>query len=559
MDDRLWFKHYDEGVPRSFTYSDDTVPDLLRHSAQKFPNFPATIFFGGTLTYAQLKHQVDRFANALAALGIKQGERVAIDLPNCPQWVIAWFALQTIGANAVMTNPLYVERELEYQWNDAGADTAIVFDRLYPRVQKIRARTPLKRVIVTGIQDGLPFPKNLLYPLKAKREKIWVEVPRDGSALFYKDLMAQSAPNPPQVKISPDDVACLLYTGGTTGPSKGAMLTHRNIVSLVTQVNKSVLARSKEGEERMFAVLPFFHSFGLNAVMNSAIGGASALIIHPRFDVKEVVNSIAKDRPTFFAGVPTMFIAIIQYTNEHKVDMTSLKTCFSGAAPLPVEVLEEFERRTGSRITEGYGLTEGTVAETCNPVFGLRKIGSIGVPFPDNDIKIVDVETGTHDCPVGETGELIMKGPTVMKGYWNKPEETANAIRDGWLFTGDIAKMDEDGYFYIVDRKKDMIIAGGYNIYPRDIEEVLFMHPKVLDAAVIGLPDAYRGETVKAFIVLKPGETATAEDITAFCKEHLAAYKVPKIVEFRDSVPRNIIGKLLRRELREQEAAKVKA
>jgi long-chain acyl-CoA synthetase len=556
MGERLWFKHYDEGVPRTIAYPEMTVADLLRKSVTNFPNNPATVFFGATMTYAQLKRDVDRCATALTALGIKQGDRVAIDLPNCPQWIIAWFALQTLGATGVMTNPLYVERELEYQWNDANVDTVIIFDRLWNRVQKIRANTSVKRVIVTGIQDYLPFPKNLLYPLKAKREKIWVEVPRDGSAIFFKDLVAQHQPNPPQVKVSPDDIACLLYTGGTTGPSKGAMLTHRNIVALVNQVHNSVLARSKDGEERMFAVLPFFHSFGLNAVMNVAIGGASALIIHPRFDLKEVLKSIHKDRPTFFAGVPTMFIAMNQQPDVDKYDLTSLKTCFSGAAPLPVEVLEKFEQRTGARITEGYGLTEGTVAETCNPLHGLRKIGSIGIPFPDNDIKIVDVETGTHECPVGETGELILKGPTVMQGYWNKPEETTNAIREGWLFTGDIAKMDEDGFFFIVDRKKDMIIAGGYNVYPRDIEEVLFMHPKVLDAGVIGIPDAYRGETVKAFVVLKPGETATAEEIIAFCREHLAAYKAPKVIEFRDTLPRNLIGKLLRRELREQEVAK---
>lgn len=559
MEQKPWLKHYDEGVPHTLTYPDLTVADLLRQSAANFPSHVATVFLGGKLTYAQLKTQVDKFTTALAALGVKQGDRVAVDLPNCPQAVIAWYAIQTLGAFAVMTNPLYVERELEIQWNDAGAETAIVFDRLWPRVQKIRANTPLKRVIVTGIQDYLPFPKNLLYPLKAKRERIWVEIPRhDRAPLFFKDLIASHSPTPPQATISPDDVACLLYTGGTTGTPKGAMLTHRNIIALVTQVRRSVLARSKDGEERFLAVMPFFHAYGLHAVMNVAVGMAGALIIVPRFDVPMVVEAIEKDKPTFFAGVPTMFIAINNHPGVDKINLTSIKTCFSGAAPLPVEVLQEFEKRTGARITEGYGLTEGTVAETCNPLHGTRKVGSIGIPFPDNDIKIVDVETGTREMPVGELGELILKGPTVMKGYWNKPEETANTIRDGWLFTGDIAKMDADGYFYIVERKKDMIIAGGYNIYPREIEEVLYEHPKVLEAAAIGVPDPYRGETVKAFVVLKPGEPTTADDIIAFCKERMAAYKVPKIVEFRDSLPRNMIGKLLRRALREEEAAKAK-
>lgn len=567
MKHRPWFKFYDAGVPHTLTYPESTVADLLRESAAKFPNHPATIFLGHRLTYAQLKTQVDQFATALAALDVKQGDRVAIDLPNCPQAVIAFYAIQTIGAMAVMTNPLYVERELEFQWNDAGAETAVVFDRLWPRVQKIRANTPLKRVIVTGIQDYLPFPKNLLYPLKAKREKIWVDIPRkDGAPLFFKDLVAQHPPMPPQVIVKPDDIACLLYTGGTTGPAKGAMQTHRNIVAFVSQARRAVLPRSQDGEDRFLAVMPFFHAYGLNAVMNVAILMAGALIIVPRFDVPMVVEQIEKEKPTFFAGVPTMFIAITNHPDVNKFDLKSIKTCFSGAAPLPIEVLEEFERRTGARITEGYGLTEGTVAETCNPLYGTRKVGSIGIPFPDNDIKIVDVETGTRELPVGETGELIVKGPTVMPGYWNKPEETANTLREGpspgsgerWLYTGDIAKMDEDGYFYIVDRKKDMIIAGGYNIYPRDIEEVLYEHPKILEAAVIGIPDPYRGETVKAFVVLKPGERATADDIIAFCKERLAAYKVPKIVEFRDTLPRNLIGKLLRRMLREEEAAKAK-
>jgi long-chain acyl-CoA synthetase len=558
--ERPWFEHYDDGVPRTLTYPDKTVADLLRDSAAKLPSHPATIFFGGKLTYAQLLDQVNRFATALDALGVKQGDRVVIDLPNCPQWVIAWYALQTIGAIGVMTNPLYVERELEFQWNDAGAETAIVFDRLYPRVQNIRGKTPIRRVIVTGVQDYLPFPKNLLYPLKAKREKIWVEIPRhDGAPLFFKDLIARHPSAPPQPKINLDDVACLVYTGGTTGTPKGAMLTHRNIVALVTQVRNSVLVRSKEGEERVLAVLPFFHVFGLNAVMNVSVGGASTLILVPRFDPGEVIDLIEKEKPTFMVGVPTMYIAMMNHERAGKADMTSLKTCISGAAPLPVQVLEEFEKRTGARITEGYGLTEGTVAETCNPLWKMRKIGSIGVPYPDVDMKIVDVETGTREMLPNEIGELIIQSPTVMKGYWNKPKETADAIRNGWLYTGDIAKMDEDGYFYIVDRKKDMIIAGGYNIYPREIEEVLYEHPKVQEAAVIGIPDPYRGETVKAFVVLKPGETATAEEIIAFCRERMAVYKAPTTIEFRDALPRNLIGKLLRRELREQEMAKAKA
>ncbi len=557
--EKPWLKFYDEGVPHSLEYPEMTVPDLLRESAQRFPDRVATIFFGGRLTYSQLQEQVNRFATALAGLGVKKGDRVAIMLPNTPQTIIAFYAVETLGAITVMTNPLYVERELKHQWTDAGVEVAVILDRLWPRVKAVREQTPVRHIIVTGLQDYLPFPKNLLYGLQARREGTWISVPREEGVLFFKELVRQHPPSPPAVTIQPDDLATLQYTGGTTGVPKGAMLTHRNLVAQVTQLRHYVFHRSEDGEECVVGVMPFFHAYGLNAVLNGSVSMASSLIVIPRFDVKTIVEAIEKERPTFFAGVPTMFVALNKYAREHKVDLTSIKTCFSGAAPLPVEVLHEFERLTGARIAEGYGLTEGTVASIINPMWGKRKAGSIGVPLPDMEARIVDVETGTQDMPIGEPGELILRGPTVMKGYWNKPEETAQVLRHGWLYTGDIATMDEEGYFYIVDRKKDMIIAGGYNIYPREIEEVLYEHPKVLEAVAVGVPDPYRGETVKVFIVLRPGESATEDEIIAFCRERLAAYKVPRLVEFRSELPKTLVGKILRRALREEELARAKS
>jgi len=329
------------------------------------------------------------------------------------------------------------------------------------------------------------------------------------------------------------------------------MLTHRNLVCNVAQYLCLFLDRLKEGEERFLAVMPFFHAYGLTALMNACISKGWAMILIPRFDLESMMKAIEKYKVTMFLGVPTMYTAILNYPKA--VDISSIKGCFSGAAPLPVEVMETFEKRTGGRIGEGYGLTEASPITHVNPIYGKRKSGSVGLPIPDTDAKIMDVETGTQELPVGEMGEIVIWGPQVMQGYWNRPEETAQTIHNGWLYTGDIGKMDEEGYFYILDRKKDMIIGGGYNIYPREVEEVLYEHPKIFEGAVIGVPDPYRGETVKAFVVLKPGEQATPEEIIAFCRERLAAYKVPRIIEFRDSLPKTIVGKVLRKELREAE------
>ena len=548
--DRRWLKFYDKDVPRSLTYPSLTVPDFLRRSAERYPDQVATVFLGARLTYHELKEQVDRFAAGLADLGVGQGDRVAILLPNCPQTIIAYYATLSLGAVAVLTNPLYVERELIHQWSDAGVETAVILDRLWPRVKKVREQTSLRRVIVTGIHDYMLFFKKLLYPLRAKRDGTWISIPRQKDVFRFKELL-RHAPAPPRADISPDDPACLQYTGGTTGLPKGAMLTHRNLVASVTQIRQFLLQGHKDAEDKVVAILPLFHAYGMNGVMNLGVHLAATLVLLPLFDLTMLMETIRDERPTFFLGVPALYSAVLNYPGGDKIDLTSIRVCFSGAAPLPVEVMEQFEARTGARIAEAYGMTEAASVTHVNPRRGQRKFGSIGVPIVGTDARVVDVETGTRDLGTGEVGELIVRGPQVMSGYWNNPGETAQALRDGWLYTGDLARMDEDGYFYIEDRKKDLIITGGYNVYPREVEEVLYQHPKVLEAAVIGVPSKVRGERIKAYVVLKEGREAKVSEIVEFCRVRLAPYKVPKSIVFRDELPKSIAGKVLRRVLRD--------
>jgi len=563
--DRPWFEFYDEGVSHSLEYPPITVPEFLQEATRRFPSQVATVFLGARLTYRQLKAHVDRMAGQLHAMGVRKGDRVAIMLPNCPQTVIAYYATLSLGAVAVPTNPLYVERELEHQWGETGVETAFVLDLLWPKVEALRRKFSLKRVIVTGIQDYLPFPKNVLFPFKARREGNWMDVPftqgdpGSGEGIFPFKLLVQSpVPSPPPVDLSPDDLACLQYTGGTTGLPKGAMLTHRNLVASVTQIRTFLLQGHKETEDRVIAVLPLFHVYGMNGVMNLGIQLAATLILLPRLDIKMLVDAIRTEKPTFFLGVPALYVAVNSYPGIDQVDLTSIKACFSGGAPLPVDVIKTFEARTGARIAEAYGMTEASSVTHVNPRQGVRKYGSVGVPIVGTDAKIVGVENGTKELPPGQVGELLVKGPQVMAGYWNQPAETAHILKEGWLRTGDIATMDNDGYFYIVDRKKDMILTAGFNVYPREVEEVLYQHPKVREAAVIGLPDRVRGEKVTAYVVLERGEMAKASEIRTFCRERLAHYKEPRAVHFRDELPMSMAGKVLRRVLREEELARLK-
>ena len=558
MEQRFWHKHYDSVVPPSLKYEALVLPERLKRSAEAYPDYPAVIFLGSQLTYRELKDQVDRLATALATLGVSKGTRVAIHLPNLPQAVIAYYATLSLGGQVVMTNPLYVEREIEHQWKDAGCEVALTADFLFAtRVRHIRNRLPIKHYIVASIPEYLPFPLRQLAPLKLRRMKppAIARVASEPGVHHFRKLVDATEADPPAVSIGLDDVAALQYTGGTTGVSKGAMLTHRNLSANVQQI--IAWLHCSHGCEVVLSALPLFHVFGMTVCMNFPVAAAATMVLMPNpRDIPELVKSVVKHRITLFMGVPAMFNAINTYPGIERKDIGCVKSCFSGSAPLPVPVLQRFEALTGSRIIEGFGLTETSPVTHTSPMEGLRKPGSIGIPFPDTDSKVVDLETGAREMPTGEPGELLIKGPQVMAGYWNMPEETAGALRDGWLHTGDIATIDPDGYHWIVGRKKDMILASGYNVYPDEVDGILAKHPAVLEAATIGVPDAKRGESIKSFIVLKPGEHATAEQIVAYCRSNLAAYKVPRIVEFRESLPKSGILKILRMELRNEERAK---
>ena len=552
---RPWLERYDEGVPRSFVCPEVPLHYFLEDTARKYPDQIALILKGGKVTYRELDEQSDRIAAALAKMGVKKGDRVALLMANCPQFIISYFGILKAGGIVVACNPLYAPPELQHQLNDCGAETMLVMSSFYPVIRQIRGQTALKNVVVTNIKEYFPPAIRLLFTLLMEKKQ-GHRVTLDPGDVWFQDLLASNSPaERPQVAIDPaEDVAILQYTGGTTGIPKGAMGTHRNLVADSIMI-KSWLPTLQEPGEIVLVALPLFHVYGMVAAMcfGLAAGATLVLIPNPR-DIDDILETINKLRPTIFPGVPTMYNAINHHPKviEGKVDIKSIRACISGSAPLLRETQTRFEQLTGGNLREGYGLSEAPTASHCNPMLGENREGSIGLPLPGVDAAIVDLEKGDRFLDVGEEGELILHGPIVFKGYWQMPTETANVLRklpDGsvWLFTGDIAKMDEDGYFYIVDRKKDMIIRGGFNVYPREVEEVLKEHPKILEVAVAGIPDPHRGETVKAWVVLKPGETATEEEIIEWSKERMAKYKYPRFVEFRSELPKTFVGKTLRR------------
>jgi long-chain acyl-CoA synthetase len=579
MEARPWLASYPPDVPHSLApFPEKSLYSLLADAAERFPNRPAIAFWvpgapmGKTLSYAQLMKQVDQFSRVLTSLGVRRRDRVGLVLPNCPQYVIAYYATLRIGAVVVGNNPLYTERELTHQLKDAGIEVCVTLDVLYPRVAQVRDAVGLREVIVGKVTDYLPFPVNLLAPMRMKKEarhtgEPWPPVPPDAKVRWWREMMSGSYEPVPVAEVdAKSDVAGLIYTGGTTGLSKGAMLTHFNLVSNVIQ-GRSWFPDLVEGQEGVMCILPFFHSFGMTVCMNLGLYLGAKLVLMPRFELEPTLKAIQKEKPTLFPGVPRLYIAINEAKETSKYDLSSIRACFSGAAPLPLAVAEKFERLTGSRIVEGYGLTETSPITHGNPIEGTRKFGSIGLPIPDTDCRIVDLEDWTREVEPGHEGELIIAGPQVMLGYFNRPEETEGMIKEAsdgtrWLLSGDIAKVDDEGYFYIVDRKKDMILVSGFNVYPTDIEQILYRHPKVQKASVVGVPDATTGEAVKAFIVLREGETVTPEEIIAFLRSDeagLTGYKIPKRIEFRDSLPETLVGKVLRRVLLEEERQKAGA
>lgn len=566
--EKPWLKFYDPGVRTTLDYPSVPMFHFLETAASKHPDWPATIFGGvvhqlggrlmdAKLTYRQLDQQVNRFASALAAMGVKKGDRVALYLPNCPQFVIGFYAALKLGAIVAPNNPLYVPRELEFQLKDSGSETILCLSRFYPNVKKVRANTPLKNVIVTNIKEYFPPVLKALFSL-AVEKKEGHRVTLEPGDHWFQEVLASGSTARPNVDVHAEDLAMLLYTGGTTGIPKAAEITHRNLVANALQTREwTGDAGEPEKPEAVLTALPLYHTYATTTCMNLAMVAAAAMILIPNpREIDHVLKSIDQHKPTRFPGVPTMYVAINNYPELSRYNLRSIKACISGAAGLPGEVQKKFQELTGARLVEGYGLSEAAPVVTANPIYGENRIGTIGLPWPDTECRIVDVETGQIEMPIGEAGELIVRGPQVMKGYWNKPEETTQTLRDGWLYTGDIASRDKDGYFQIVDRKKDMIIVGGFNVYPREVEEVLFQHPKVLEATVAGVPDPRSNERVKAFVVLKPGQTATEEDLIAFCRERLTGYKRPASIEFRDSLPKTMVGKILRRQLVAEEKAK---
>ncbi len=554
--ERVWLNHYEPGVPHDIPEPKETLPLLLDIAAQKYPNNTATVFMGGRLTYQELNALADRFAAVLSSMGLGLGSRLAIHLPNSPQFVYCYYGALRAGCTVIPCNPLYVERELEYQLKDAGAEVIVTLSRFYPMVRRIKEKLKFKSIIATNIKEHFAGHMRLLYTLaKEKKEGDRVNVLQGD--FWLQDLMSKNASSPvPRPEFPTETEACFLYTGGTTGVSKGAVLTHRNLVANVYQC-KAWLPDAQEGKEVTLSVLPFFHSYGMTASMNFPIYSCGTMVLLPRFDLQMVLKLIDKEKPSLFPGVPTIYVAINNYPEIQRHNLGHIRVCLSGAAALPVEVQSTFEKLTSGKLVEAYGLSETSPAALINPVNGTRKAGSIGVPIPSTYARVVDADDPTKEMPVGESGELAIKGPQVMKGYHNMPEQNKEAIVDGWFRTGDMATMDEDGFFYIVDRKKDMIISGGFNIYPREIEEVLYGHEKISEAAVVGIPDEYKGEAVKAFIVLKEGQTLTEQEVIDYCTKNLTKYKVPKKVEFRSELPKTMIGKILRRVLQEEEKAKM--
>jgi long-chain acyl-CoA synthetase len=560
-----WLELYDEGVPHSLApYPDHPLHAFLERSAREYPECPAVIFRNHPLSYRALNEACDRLAAALASLGVKKGDRVAIYMPNSPQFPLAFYGILKAGAVVTTVSPLDGSAQIEHKLTYAGAETILVMSNFYREFKELQRQTPVKNVIVTHIKEYMSPLLKALFPLLARVKsdlKMHEVTLQDGDHWLPDLLRHHGHEQRPAVQVTGDDIAVFQFTGGTTGVPKAAVEPHRSLVANTLQIT-AWLPDTRMGEEKTLMAIPLFHVYGMVAGMSYSIANAAALVMIPDpRDLDDILTNIEKWRITVYPGVPTMYNAINNHPRVQagEVDVTSIRACISGSAPLLKETQERFEELTGASLREGFGMSEAPTATHCNPMYGENRKGSIGLPFPDVECRIVSLEDEVTDLPANEVGELVLRSSNLMSGYWEMPTETSNALRQGpdgnkWLYTGDIAKMDEDGYFYIVDRKKDMLIVSGFNVYPTNVEEVLAQHPKILEVAVAGVQDPYRGETVKVWVVLKPGQTATEDEIIEWAKQsgQLAAYERPRIVEFRDELPKTMVGKVLRRQLVEE-------
>lgn len=561
---RPWLRWYAPGVPERVLIPEDPLTELLFGAARDFPRRKALSFLGRSMTYRALADSVERFAASLNALGVRKGDRVALILPNCPQNVIAFFAVLRLGAVVVQHNPLYTVPELHHQLADSGATLAIVYDGAYSRLNQARDGTAVERVIVTSLADYLPSGKRLalLLPfgsVRDKREQLVTPLPQDAQVINFSELLDARHERVGRVFITPDDLALLQYTGGTTGQPKGAMLTHRNLVANAHQA-AAWDPDMQRGRETVLAALPMFHVYGLTMCLTLNMLIAGTLVLLPTFELGMLFKTIDKTRPTVFPGVPPMYDQIVRSRRTGRHDLSSIRACVSGAMRLPPQTIDRFDQITGGHLVEGYGLTESSPVALANPLNANARPGTIGLPVPSTDVRIVDVDDPSRPVPLGTPGELCIQGPQVFAGYWEQPDESVAMLFDGWLHTGDIAVMDEDGFVSLVDRKRDVINASGFSVFPTEVEEVLAEHPAVAECAVAGVSHFYRGETVKAFVVLAPGHQVSEDELRGYCSARLVAYKVPALYEFREDLPRNMIGKVLRRVLRdEHEAARSRA
>jgi long-chain acyl-CoA synthetase len=566
-----WFAKYEKGVPQTIDIPHIPLQQILTDATRKFPNhvavrmvlkyLPLGLVIQAKLTYAELNEATDRFAAGLQKLGVRKGDRVALMLPNLPQYIIAYFGTLKAGATLVNTNPTYTARELEHQLKDSGAETIVMITGLYERLAPVKEHTPIKRVILTDIPDSLSFPFKGLVEKQVRASGMMKEIASAAGIYRFADLLKAAAKSTP-VPVSDEDVVLFQYSGGTTGIPKAAMLTHHNLVANVMQMN-AWFANVEYGKEKTLCALPFFHVYGMTVGMLFSIStGAEAVIVPDPRNTTHILDVVQHEKITIYPGVPGMYVGVNNHKKVAEYNLHSIKACMSGGAALPLEVKQQFETLTGGKLVEGFGMSECSPCASANPLNGENRAGSIGLPVPNTELAVISLDADANGkyafLPQGEEGEIVIKGPQVMKGYWNLTAETAATLdADGWLHTGDIGKMDADGYFYIVDRKKDLIIASGYKIVPREVEEVLFTHPAVQEAAVAGVPDPKRGETVKAFVILKEGQKCTEEELRTFCRDKIAAFKIPTAVEFRSDLPKSQIGKVLRRVLVQEEKDKL--